>query len=103
MQMCISSPSTPQEDPALEEQQAQQLETANLEKKSAKEINCLNMSVKAIRYMPKGQWRALHKALATKANKRKITIQGLIQNFSKPPKKRKTKNKFDSEHSAETN
>ena len=34
--MCISSPSTPQEDPALEEQQAQQLETANLEKKSAK-------------------------------------------------------------------
>ena len=37
MQMCISSPSTPQEDPALEEQQAQQLETANLEKKSAKE------------------------------------------------------------------
>ena len=35
--MCISSPSTPQEDPALEEQQAQQLETANLEKKSAKE------------------------------------------------------------------
>jgi len=36
MQMCISSPSTPQEDPALEEQQAQQLETANLEKKSAK-------------------------------------------------------------------
>ena len=35
--MCISSPSTPQEDPALEEQQAQQLETANLEKKLAKE------------------------------------------------------------------
>lgn len=35
--MCISSPSMPQEDPALKEQQAQQLETANLEKKSAKE------------------------------------------------------------------
>ena len=36
MQMCVSRPSTPQEDPALKEQQAQQLETANLEKKSAK-------------------------------------------------------------------
>jgi hypothetical protein len=36
MQMCTARPSPPREDPALKEQQAQQLEIANLEKKSAK-------------------------------------------------------------------
>lgn len=45
--MCISRPSTPQEDPALKEQQAQQLETANLGKKSAKE-KTLNKKVASL-------------------------------------------------------
>ena len=54
------------------------------QKKSAKEVNQLQQKVKKIQYMPKQQWHVLHKALATNARKRNVSMQAMVNAFSKP-------------------
>lgn len=56
-------------------------------KKSAAEAKRLQQKAKPIQYMPKLQWHALQKALATQPEKRRISMDNLVNAFSLPSKR----------------